>query len=71
MDPPDGGVVSIPEQMRRMAKDAERYRWLRDSEELEGFVFSSINEWLWGSGDFQEVSAAIDAAIGKGGQGNG
>lgn len=29
MDPPDGGDVSIPEQVRRMAKDAERYRWLR------------------------------------------
>ena len=30
MDPPDGGDVSVPEQVRRMAKDAERYRWLRD-----------------------------------------
>lgn len=30
MDPPDGGDVSIPEQVRRMAKDAERYRLLRD-----------------------------------------
>lgn len=29
MDPPDGGDVSIPEQVRRMAIDAERYRWLR------------------------------------------
>lgn len=29
MDPPDGGDVSVPEQVRRMAKDAERYRWLR------------------------------------------
>lgn len=29
MDPPDGGDVSIPEQIRRMAKDAGRYRWLR------------------------------------------
>ncbi|MCO3991069.1 hypothetical protein FA106_30695, partial [Pseudomonas aeruginosa] len=25
MDPPDGGNVSIPEQIRRMAKDAARY----------------------------------------------
>ncbi|MBA5189783.1 ead/Ea22-like family protein [Pseudomonas aeruginosa] len=31
MDPPDGGNVSIPEQIRRMAKDAARYRW-RESE---------------------------------------
>jgi hypothetical protein len=30
MDPPDGGDVSVYEQMRRMAKDAARYRWLRD-----------------------------------------
>lgn len=29
MDPPDGGDVSVPEQVRRMAKDAERYRWMR------------------------------------------
>lgn len=48
-----------------LRKDAERYQWLRDSEELEGLVFSSINEWLLGSGDFQEVSAAIDAEIAR------
>ncbi|MBQ1559133.1 MAG: hypothetical protein IIZ69_13755, partial [Pseudomonas sp.] len=30
MDFPDGGDVSIPEQILRMAKDAERYRQLRD-----------------------------------------
>lgn len=29
MDQPDGGDVSIPEQLRRMAKDAARYRWLQ------------------------------------------
>ncbi len=29
MDPPDGGDVPVLEQLRRMAKDAERYRWLR------------------------------------------
>ena len=29
MDPPDGGDVSVSEQLRRMAKDAERYRLLR------------------------------------------
>lgn len=29
MDPPDGGDVSVPEQVRRMAKDAERYRRMR------------------------------------------
>lgn len=32
MDLPDGGDVSLIEQLRRMAKDAERYRWLRDED---------------------------------------
>jgi hypothetical protein len=31
MDPPDGGSVSLGEQLRRMAVDADRYRWLRDN----------------------------------------
>jgi hypothetical protein len=30
MDPPDGGSVTLIEQLQRMAKDAERYRWLRE-----------------------------------------
>ncbi|HIE3934904.1 TPA: hypothetical protein ACXNHW_005983 [Pseudomonas aeruginosa] len=34
MDPQVGGNVSIPEQIRRMAKDAARYRGLRD----EGYL---------------------------------
>lgn len=29
MDQPDGGDVSVSEQLKRMAKDAERYRMLR------------------------------------------
>lgn len=29
MDQPDGGDVSVSEQLKRMAKDAERYRLLR------------------------------------------
>ena len=29
MDPPDGGDVSVSEQLKRMAQDAERYRLLR------------------------------------------
>lgn len=32
MDPPDGGDVSIPEQIQRMAKDAKRYLWLRTAD---------------------------------------
>ena len=31
MDPPDGGDVPISEQVKRMARDAARYRWLRDN----------------------------------------
>lgn len=34
MDPPDGGDVSLTEQMRRMAKDAQRYR-----DQTESFQF--------------------------------
>lgn len=29
MDPPDGGSVTVLEQLQRMAKDAERYRFLQ------------------------------------------
>ncbi|UUX38846.1 hypothetical protein NTJ56_08600 [Burkholderia contaminans] len=32
MNPPDGGDVSLLEQLRRMAEDAARYRWLRDED---------------------------------------
>lgn len=30
MDHPDGGSVTLEDQLQRMAKDAARYRWLRD-----------------------------------------
>ena len=40
MDPPDGGDVSVPEQVHRMAKDAERYRLLRDGSDWPA-VFAS------------------------------
>ncbi len=48
MDPPDGGDVSVSEQLRRMAKDAERYRLLRRKfaiiSDLEGHAkFCAIN----------------------------
>ena len=29
MDPPDGGSVTVIEQLRRMAADAARYRWIK------------------------------------------
>ena len=48
MDPPDGGDVSVSEQLSRMAKDAERYRLLRRKfaiiSDLEGHAkFCAIN----------------------------
>ncbi|MFG8224629.1 ead/Ea22-like family protein [Pseudomonas aeruginosa] len=65
MDPPDGGDVSVPEQLRRMARDAARYRWLRerDLETIrQGGVFAGmtpenivINQ--------EDLDAAIDAAL--------
>ncbi|HBO1351775.1 TPA: hypothetical protein L4F11_005985 [Pseudomonas aeruginosa] len=66
MDPPDGGDVSIPEQLRRMAKDAARYRWLIASAwyvgpepkgDTEAVSWHDHNETMHG------VTTAIDAAI--------
>ncbi len=48
MDPPDGGDVSIPEQIRRMAKDAARYRWLRDlPEDSPHEQIGNFPGWMW------------------------
>ncbi|HHM6046612.1 TPA: hypothetical protein ACRMOD_000342 [Pseudomonas aeruginosa] len=61
MDPPDGGNVSIPEQIRRMAKDAARYRALRQKERGVVVVRNRTSH-LFG----EHLDAAIDAAeIGK------
>ena len=61
MDPPDGGSVTVLEQLQRMAKDAERYRWLRST---TNYVTSNgervdvrDNPELW--------DRAIDAGIAK------
>ena len=43
MDPPDGGDVPIIEQLRRMAKDAERYRYLRRKAAIVGAQFIFMN----------------------------
>lgn len=43
MDPPDGGDVSVSEQLRRMAKDAERYRYLRRKVAIVGAQFLVMN----------------------------
>jgi hypothetical protein len=52
MDPPDGGDVSIMEQMRRMAEDAARYRWLTNCKQVP-----------WGAFLVNAHEAGIDAAI--------
>lgn len=64
MDPPDGGDVSLHEQLKRMAKDAERYRWLRSN--------AGFNEFLSyaGGGSYQidqefDLDDAIDDAINR------
>lgn len=66
MDPPDGGNVSIPEQIRRMAKDAARYRWLIASAwyvgpepmgDTEAVSWHDHNDTMHG------LTTAIDAAI--------
>ena len=59
MDLPDGGDVWIPEQIRRMAKDAERYRWLRVR--LPGSAYR-IAGVIYSEGG-QGVDVAIDAAM--------
>ena len=66
MDPPDGGSVTLLEQLQRMARDAARYRWLRDSErvgeEMEGDILVGAEggeDILWG----KFMDRAIDAAM--------
>ncbi len=59
MDPPDGGDVSVPEQIRRMARDAERYRWLRGR--LPGSAYRIAGVIYSEGGD--GVDAAVDAAM--------
>ncbi|HGO9514228.1 TPA: ead/Ea22-like family protein [Pseudomonas aeruginosa] len=58
MDPPDGGNVSIPEQIRRMAKDAARYRALRQKQRGDVVVRDRASH-LFG----EHLDAVIDAAI--------
>lgn len=56
-------IEALRAECEKLRRDAERYQWLRDVDVIEGDVFSSINEWLWADGDFQEVSSDIDAAM--------
>ncbi|HHJ1397600.1 TPA: hypothetical protein ACQGPQ_001090 [Pseudomonas aeruginosa] len=60
MDPPDGGNVSIPEQIRRMAKDAARYRALRDEGYLHNWASLHVcDEHLRA----QRTDEAIDSVL--------
>ena len=71
MDQPDGGDVSVSEQLKRMAKDAERYRLLRrkfaiisDGEghaeiRRRGIPMTARDEYRRGYGDALEIIAAI------------
>ena len=57
MDPPDGGDVSVSEQLRRMAKDAERYRRLRAGVYAGTMARAILNDTPIG------IDFAIDAAM--------
>ena len=68
MDQPDGGSVTLLEQLQRMAKDAERYRWLRHGDNddiciefadgLDGMYADQV--WLLRG---EKLDAVIDAGI--------
>jgi hypothetical protein len=67
MDPPDGGDTGIYEQLKRMAADAARYRWLRSH---CAFANDSMNE-IWFDkhlerGELDTLDRQIDAAMGAG-----
>lgn len=69
MDPPDGGSVTLLEQLKRMAKDAERYRWLRDKAPRATWDKPVVCKGSRGLGDTEtflggdELDAETDAAM--------
>lgn len=42
MDPPDGGSVTLLEQLQRMAKDAARFRWLNSQRSEVWHEFADV-----------------------------
>lgn len=68
MDEPDGGSPSVQEQVKRMARDAERYRWLlenaRATAEHWGGRWSLVIDSPAPGKDAssEAINAAIDAA---------
>lgn len=70
MDPPDGGDVPVPEQLRRMAKDAERYRWLRLADWWDSPICAIVSPKQQAKPGTDcpsrdRLDAAIDAAMAK------
>ena len=63
MDPPDGGDVDLIEQLRRMAKDAARYRWLRNNAVREKPLGDKYIEFHCDFETWNDVDAAIDATL--------
>lgn len=64
MDPPDGGDVPVLEQLRRMAKDAERYQFLRAHRTLELNDDGTLGiEFVCDFDHYDDLDAAIDAQI--------
>ena len=65
MDPPDGGSVTVLDQVARMALDAARYDWLREDAETHYVAIHTEPDHMDAlSGE--ELDAAIDAAIAQG-----
>lgn len=67
MDLPDGGDIAVSEQVRRMAQDAERYRWLLkklqeryDGETSEDYDFDVTCSMLYGRKEVRRVQAMIN-----------
>ena len=65
MDPPDGGDVPLVEQIRRMAADAARYRWLKNNAVQEKYLGDKYIEFHCDFESWNDVDAAIDAALAK------
>lgn len=69
MDPPDGGDVPVLEQLRRMSRDAARYRFLAckgvppHSPRWSRWRLEYWNGEWWGPLMKEELDAAIDAQI--------
>ena len=61
IDPPDGGDVTPQEQFRRMAKDAERYRWLINPQAAE-WISDITGTNCWHFDTKEQFDSAIDAA---------